>query len=68
LLYLAWAHGGENPFRLYHGLDEQYRPIGGGEPKLPAFPARVRAFIYGCAQQAKKDMDNRAQAGMAAGM
>lgn len=55
MLYLAWLHGGENPFRLYHALDHDYRPYGGGPVMRPAFPERVRALIYGFANQAQDE-------------
>jgi hypothetical protein len=38
-----------NPYCVYNGLDEQFRPWGGGDPVPPPYPSRVRYFIYGCA-------------------
>lgn len=48
-VYLAWKHGGEDPYRLYNMLDAGYRPVEGGDPRPPLNPARLRYFIYGCA-------------------
>jgi hypothetical protein len=28
-LYLAWRHGGADPYRLYNALDGEYRPLAG---------------------------------------
>lgn len=28
-MYLAWRYGGADPYRLYNGLDEGYRPLAG---------------------------------------
>lgn len=49
MLALAWQRG-EDPYRLYYGLDEQYRPVGDpdGDPMPPAYWVRVKAFIYAC--------------------
>ena len=58
LLYLAWRYGGHDPYRLYNSLDEQYRPIDGGQlgdPAPPPEPWRVKMFVYGCAMHAQKD-------------
>jgi hypothetical protein len=48
-LWTAWHYGGEEPFRLYRMLDENYRPIWNPalEPEFPRHPQRVRHFIYG---------------------
>ena len=50
LLFLAWRYGGNDPYRTYNGLDEDYRPLGHPEeaPRPPIFPSRVRHFVYGC--------------------
>lgn len=55
LLYLAWRYGGHDPYRLYNSLDEQYRPVEGGEALPPLEPWRVKMFVYGCAIYAQKD-------------
>jgi hypothetical protein len=52
LLYLAWRHGGHDPYRLYNALDENYVPMDGGEPRPPRHPDRLRAVIYGFAETA----------------
>jgi hypothetical protein len=56
-LYLAWRYGGADPFRLYHGLDDDYRPL--EDPSLPAIrpvrPQSVTAFIYACGVRAYKE-------------
>lgn len=48
LLFLAWKHGGENPYQLFNGLGPDFRswadPEGG--PRLPPHPSRVRNVIY----------------------
>jgi hypothetical protein len=54
LLYLAWRFGGADPYRLFHGLDENYVPFGGGLPIPPPSPSRLRHFIYGCAMYAQE--------------
>lgn len=43
-----------NPYQLYNGLDDAFRPLGHPEdpPCPPPFPSRVRYFIYGCAMAA----------------
>lgn len=28
MLFLAWRYGGEDPYKLYNGLDADYRPLG----------------------------------------
>ena len=47
LLFLAWQHGGADPWQLWHLLDAQDRPLHALEtgPKLPEFPERQRALI-----------------------
>lgn len=41
-MYLAWEHGGEDPWTYWHDLDGQGRPRGlpDAELVLPQFPAR----------------------------
>lgn len=48
MLLLAWQHGGDDPYRLYHCLDEAYRPLGdpGAPARPPAYPGRQRALIF----------------------
>jgi hypothetical protein len=56
LLYLAWKHGGHDPYRMFHNLDDNYYPMrGGGERMPPPYPARLRAVIYGFAMVAEED-------------
>lgn len=49
-MFLAWRYGGEDPYRTYNGLGEDYRPLGQPqeEPRLPTYPSRLRMFLYGC--------------------
>ena len=49
-MFLAWRYGGEDPYRTYNGLDEEYRPLGHPEepPRPPTYPSRLRMFLYGC--------------------
>lgn len=64
LLAVAWRHSGMDPYRLYHGLDESYRPWGdpAAEPSPPAFPTRVKSFIYACGVFAEEEAVERAAA------
>lgn len=43
-----------NPYCAYHGLEADFRPIGHPEadPQPPAWPFRLRMFLYGCAMYA----------------
>jgi hypothetical protein len=54
LIFCAWRYGREDPFRLYHRLDAQYRPM--WDPGLPEVrprrPDRLRAFLYACGKAA----------------
>lgn len=54
LLYCGWRYGGEDPWRLRHMLDSDYRRV--ADPSLPAvrprYPGRVRSFMYACAKVA----------------
>lgn len=61
MLYLAWLHGGHCPYRLYHSLDEQYRPLEGGKRRPPAHPWRFKVLLYGFAQQAQKEEMEKVQ-------
>ena len=52
-----WRYGGGDwtlPFRVYHGLDAHFRPV--GEPDAPARPIRYveryRHLLYGFAKAA----------------
>lgn len=70
-MYLAWKHGGADPFRLYHNLDADYRPLGrpDSERVLPVYPGRVRNLIYGFAMRANEEAHEAMAAGAAkAGM
>lgn len=50
-MWAAWHFGGEDPWRLYNMLDEDYRPVAAPErgPIRPQNPRRVKAFLYACA-------------------
>jgi hypothetical protein len=57
-LYLSWKHGGHDPFRLYHDLDDDYRPLGGTQADrvhLPPSRRRVRLLVYAFAAKAEED-------------
>jgi hypothetical protein len=49
MLFLAWRYGGEDPYRLYNGLDADYRPLGHPDElsRPPRYPSRLRHFLYG---------------------
>jgi len=51
VLYLAWRHGGHDPFRLHHALADDYRQLDllDSPPVLPSAPRRVRNLVYGFA-------------------
>jgi len=55
LLYLAWKHGGHDPYRLFHGLRDDYSPWEGGTPMPPSHPGRIRQLIYGFARLAEEE-------------
>lgn len=50
MLFLAWRYGHGEPYRIYNGLDRDYRPLGHPEQpaRPPLFPSRLRHFVYGC--------------------
>jgi hypothetical protein len=52
---LAWRYGREDPYRLYNMLDANYKPWGGGNPRPPLHPTRLRAFLYACAEVAAEE-------------
>lgn len=68
MLYLAWRNGGHDPFRLYHGLNDDYVPWSGGDPVRPAYPNRLRGLIYGFAAQAQEEAIAFAQASAGSGI
>ena len=53
-MFLAWRYGGDDPYRTYNGLDQDYRPLGHPEesPRPPTYPSRLRMFLYGCGMAA----------------
>lgn len=55
LLYLAWKHGGHDPYRLFNELDEDFRPLErpDREPMPPPFPDRLRRVVYAFASIAE---------------
>jgi hypothetical protein len=55
---------------MYHGLDSSFRPLGRPEddPSPPAYPERVKAFVYGCALFADEMDTKRASLGAGGGM
>lgn len=57
MLYAAWKHGGEDPYRLYHSLGPDYRPwdLPDAEPLPPASGKRVRNLIYAFALYAHEE-------------
>lgn len=57
LLYLAWKHGGHDPYRLFNRLRDDYRPLEdpAGEPLPPPHPERVANVIYAFAVAAERD-------------
>lgn len=68
MLCFSMMELGADPYRLYNGLGDDYRPLGqpDAEPRPPQFPERVRAFVYACAmyarELARKDRMEQAQA------
>jgi hypothetical protein len=67
MLFLAWRYGREDPYRLYNGLDADYRPLGHPEeePRPPRYPTRLRHFLYG-AGLFGMDMDAKLASGAGA--
>ena len=59
LLFMAWQHGGEDPYRLYHCLDGDYRPRNDpdGERRPPQFPERQRALVLAFGWIAHEGLD-----------
>lgn len=57
LLYLAWKHGGHDPYRLFNELRDDYRPLRRPEmePLPPPFPERLRRVLYAFAVVAEVD-------------
>jgi hypothetical protein len=55
-LFNVWRSSGADPYRLYNGLDESYRPLHDPSlpPRPPQFPERVRAFVYACGARARE--------------
>lgn len=51
---------------MFHLLDDTYRPVGHPEADAmpPAYPSRVKAFVYGCALVAEDDAIERVKATM----
>lgn len=49
---------------MYHMLDSAYRPLGHPDepPKPPAYPGRVKSFVYACAFFAEEEFTERASA------
>lgn len=48
---MAWEYGGADPYLTHHGFGEDCRPLGMPEadPAPPAYPERVKTFLYACA-------------------
>jgi hypothetical protein len=46
-----------DPYRLFNGLEQDYRPIGrpDEDPRPPLFPSRLRSMIYGFALIADRE-------------
>jgi hypothetical protein len=53
---------------MYHGLDSNYRPRGrpDEDPLPPAYPDRVKTFIYACGLFAEEESVERLKAMMGA--
>ena len=71
LLYLAWLHGGHDPYRLFNRLDDDYRPLeasaDGDRPQhRPPEPKRVAHVLYGFALLASQEAEARALRGAGA--
>lgn len=55
-LWLAWRHGGHDPYCLYNSLGPDYRPVGGGDPRPPPHPWRLKMVLYAFAMEAQKEL------------
>lgn len=60
MVYLAWKHGGHDPFRFYNRLDETGYPAGASEldrwldgPVLPPDPRRIQNVLAAFALHAR---------------
>jgi hypothetical protein len=65
LLYLAWLHGGHDPYRLFNRLGDDYRPLeasaDGDRPQFrPPNPKRLSHVVYGFATVAFQEAEARA--------
>lgn len=49
---------------MFHLLDSEYRPLGHPEepPMPPAYPGRVKSFVYGCGLFAEEEAIERLSA------
>lgn len=49
---------------MFNGLDHDYRPTGRpeGDAMPPAYPQRVKAFVYGCGLFAEEEAVDRLKA------
>lgn len=56
-----------DPYRVYNGLDGDYRPLGHPDepPRPPTYPSRLRHFLYGCGLYAMETEAKLAQGGTA---
>jgi hypothetical protein len=71
LLYLAWLHGGHDPYRLFNMLDEGYRPLepteGDPPQHRPPDPRRLSQVVYGFAMLAFQEGEARTVRAMGGG-
>lgn len=70
LLYLAWKHGGMDPYRLFNSLRDDYRPLERpeAEPLPPPHPERLRNVIYAFAVFTERESLELALATVGRGM
>lgn len=44
-MWTVWRVTGRDPYLIYHDLDDQFCPMGGGEPMPPPYPFRRTAML-----------------------
>ena len=59
LLYLAWLHGGHDPYKLFNRLDDDYRPLEASDTEREQFrppdPKRLSHVVYGFSMLASQE-------------
>ena len=45
-MWSVWRVNGRDPYRIYHDLDDDYVPMGGGDPMPPPYPSRLQAVLF----------------------